>query len=69
MNKIGLIICLILLNILISVKVNAQVDSTISTLYGTVRNAKDIKIQGVTIAIINVKTQNIYRGKTDVNGE
>jgi len=69
MNKIGLIICLIILNIVISISAYAQVDSTVSILTGSVRNAKEKKIQGVTVSIFNKTTQLIYRGKTNTNGE
>ena len=61
MYKIGLIICVLLLNIVISV--NAQTDSANSVLSGTVRNAKDKKIQGVTVALFNKSSQEIFRGK------
>lgn len=69
MNKIGLIVCVLLLNIVISIKADAQTDTAKSVLKGTVRNAKEIKIAGVTIAVFNKTSQEIFRGKTNDKGE
>ncbi|MFZ4589653.1 MAG: TonB-dependent receptor [Ignavibacteria bacterium] len=67
MNKIRLIICILLLNT--AFQLNAQIDSANSVLTGTIRNAKDKKLPGVTVAIYNKTSQEIFRGKTNSDGE
>ena len=69
MSKVVSIACAIIISVLISANLYSQTDTSNSVLSGTVRNAKDKKMPGVTVAIINKTSQEIFRGKTNADGE
>ena len=69
MNKIYKIIFAIILSIVFTGNVFAQSDTGSSTLKGVVTNAKDKKLSGVTISILNKNTFDIFRGKSNASGE
>lgn len=67
MYRTILIICVMILSTAFGLK--AQTDSANAFLTGTIRNAKEKKLQGVTVAILSKSTQEVFRGKTNSEGE
>ncbi len=69
MNKINWFLCVILLNIVFTQAIFSQTDTNKHTLKGTVTNAKDKKLSDVTVSILNKKSQEIFRAKSNNSGE
>lgn len=64
----GKIFVLFLVFIFSSSVLFPQSDSVNSVVKGSVANAKEQKLQDVTVSVINIKTLEIYRGKSNTDG-
>ena len=69
MKRLLLISLALILLFLKAGSVFAQQDSLLYTIKGTVTNAKDNKVTGAVVSILNKKTLEVFKGKSDSKGE
>lgn len=62
-------ICVMVMSFVQTQFVLSQQDTNTYTLKGTVTNAKDKKLSGVEVSILNKNTLEVFRGKSDLSGE